>query len=124
MNKDVNGKFILPGENAVAQDFDWGQLYWFANGQIGNSQSMTVGRCIIKPGCANPRHHHPNCEEVLQVMQGTIVHSFEDVEFEMGPGDTIVIPPNVIHNARNVGSEDATMMIAFSSAERQTIGEF
>ena len=64
------------------------------------------------------------CEEVLHLLYGTIVHSIGDEAVEMSAGDTVVIPPHVVHNARNVGTEDAVMLIAFSSADRQTVGEF
>ncbi len=122
-NKPLN-KPVVKANEAVVQEFDWGQLHWFANGKLGNSGEMTLGQCVIKPGCENPRHLHPNCEEILYVISGTIAHSLEDDSFEMGPGDTVVIPPNLMHNARNVGSETAVMMIAFSAPERQTEGEF
>ncbi len=124
MNHNSTGKPILQAENTVVQTFEWGRLRWFANGQLGNSETMTLGQCTLKPGCENPRHLHPNCEEILQVIEGTISHSVVDELFEMGSGDTIVIPPNVIHNARNTGDTDAVMTIAFSSPDRQTEGEF
>ena len=41
----------------------------------------------------------------------------------MNPGDTISIPAGVIHNATNIGDEEAIMVISFSSADRHTIGE-
>ena len=52
------------------------------------------------------------------------MHTLGEEEFEMGPGDTIVIPHDLIHNARNVGPTDAVLTIVFSSAYRETIGEF
>jgi quercetin dioxygenase-like cupin family protein len=124
MNNGLNGKHILQAKDVVIQVFDWGELHWYASKQIGNSNLMTIGKCILKPGCENPRHYHPNCEEVLQVIRGSIQHTFGDDVFEMEAGDTIVVPSNIVHNARNVSSEDAIMTIAFSSAERQTVGEF
>ena len=39
----------------------------------------------------------------------------------MGPGDTIVIPANVVHNASNDGDDVAIMTIMFSTPDRQTI---
>lgn len=120
MNTQANGNQIVQAEDAVLQTFAWGQLRWFANGQIGNSQTMTVGQCVLKPGCANFRHSHPNCEEILQVTSGRIIHSLADETFPMGPGDTIVIPPHVIHNAQNVGDGDAVMTIVFSTPNRAT----
>ena len=38
----------------------------------------------------------------------------------MGPGDTIVIPANVVHNASNDGNDTAIMTIIFSTPDRQT----
>jgi quercetin dioxygenase-like cupin family protein len=91
---------------------------------LGNAGELTVGRCEIRPGCANPRHRHPNCEEVLHVLQGRIAHTAEGgSEVELLPGDSISIPAGVAHNARNLGGETAVLTISFSSANRETIGE-
>lgn len=54
-------------------------------------------------------------------MQGRIIHSVGDERFEMEAGDTIVVPPNVVHNAKNVGIEDALLTIIFSTPDRQTV---
>jgi len=120
----MNDVRVIRKRDAVVQAFDWGELHWFASGQIGNSEKMTVGKCIIRPGCENPRHLHPNCEEVLHVLSGTISHSIgNDQAFEMHAGDTIAVPAGVMHNARNVGTDDAVLMISFSSPVRETQGE-
>lgn len=100
---------------------DCGELTWFVSKEIGNSDSMTVGRSVIRPGQANPQHYHPNCEEVLHVLQGTILHTLNDDKAEMRAGDTISIPANAIHNAKNIGEDNAVLFICFSSADRQTV---
>lgn len=102
---------------------EWGRLEWMISGRLGNSTTMTVGKCYIAPGRQNPRHHHPNCDEVLHVLQGTIEHSADDDRVTMRAGDTISIPQGVVHNARNVGDDEAVFVISFSSADRQVIGE-
>jgi quercetin dioxygenase-like cupin family protein len=101
----------------------WGRLVWMVSGKLGNSATMTVGCCHIDPGMANPRHYHPNCDEVLHILQGTIEHSFDDQTVRMTAGDTISIPAGVVHNARNIGDDQAVFLIAFSSADRQVINE-
>lgn len=118
-------KYALRVSDSVEPvEFDWGRLYWYVNGETDTSADQTVGRCVLKPGCQNPKHYHPNCEEVLHLLTGRIEH-FVDGEgwLEMQPGDSITIEKNVWHQARNIGSETAEMMICFSSADRQTIGE-
>lgn len=104
--------------------FEWGQLTWFADRNLGNSVEMTVGRCVLKQGQGNPRHYHPNCTEILVVIKGRISHtSGKNEETEMGVGDTVTVSANTWHCARNIGSGEAVLFIAFSSADRQTIGE-
>jgi quercetin dioxygenase-like cupin family protein len=102
---------------------DWGRLVWMVSGKLGNSTTMTLGRCYIEPGKENPRHYHPNCDEVLHVLQGTIDHSFDDETVRMNAGDTISIPQGVFHNARNVGTDVAIFVISFSTPDRQVVGE-
>ena len=90
-------------------------------GNLGNSETMTVGRCILEAGQANNRHFHPDCDEVLEVLTGSIVHTWDHQEVAMESGDTISIPAGVKHNARNVGSETAELLIVFSTAHRTAV---
>ena len=111
---------FLKAEDCTHLEHDWGNLDWLAGAPLGNSENMTIGRCVIKAGKSNPLHSHPNCEEILVLVQGRIAHTIEEgCEVEMNPGDVITIPPMLPHKARNIGTEDAVMFIAFSSAHRQ-----
>lgn len=101
----------------------WGRITWYASGPLGNSETMTVGEAVIKPGQENPRHYHPNCDEILHVVRGRILHTMGPQQVEMTAGDTVSIPTGVRHNARNIGTEDAVLAISFSSAHREVIGE-
>ncbi len=114
---------LLPAADTHVQEFAWGRLIWKASAALGNSDSMTVGVCEISPGQANPRHHHPNCTEVLHVLQGTIAHTIGEQQVEMTIGDVITVSPHVVHNARNIGSETAVLAISFDAADRLTVGE-
>jgi len=103
---------------------EWGKLTWNASAELGNAKELTVGQCLLHPGHQNPPHCHPNCEEVLVVMQGTISHTTEDGKEEpLQEGDTITIPQGLPHHARNIGDKDAILFITFSSAHRKTQGE-
>lgn len=122
MNKsDID---LLPEERADKTPFDWGELTWFANRELGNADAVTVGRCVLKPGEGNPRHYHPNCAEYLTVLSGEIEHTGPNGEtLRMKPGDTVSIPANVWHCAKNIGQTEAALFIVFDSADRKTIGE-
>lgn len=115
---------IQTADKAEIMEFPWGELTWYASSTIGNSQEMTVGKCVLKTGESNPVHQHPNCAEVLVVMKGKILHTGpEDEMVEMNEGDTVSAPAGVLHNAKNIGDTNAELFIAFSSADRETQGE-
>lgn len=101
-------------------DQPWGRLTWLASRELGNSTTMTFGRVIIPAGQTNPRHRHPNCDEILHLLSGRIEHSLESESFVLKPGDTISIPAGKWHNARALDGVDAEMVICFSSADRET----
>lgn len=116
-------RVILPAGDVELLPQPWGKLKWFASRPLGNSTTMTVGEATVTPGKGNPPHWHPNCDEILHVVRGHIMHRVGDKEYEMRTGDTVVIPEGTIHNARNIGSEDAVLMVSFNSADRVAIGE-
>lgn len=104
----------------ILVDQSWGKLIWLVSRELGNSTSMTFGRVIIPAGQVNPRHRHPNCDEILHLLRGRLEHSLGDEKLLLNPGDTISIPAGQWHNARSLDGVDAEMVICFSSAERQT----
>ena len=106
------------------QTENWGTLQWLVSATGGTSDSMTLGRVTIKPGCKNPAHRHPNCEEILFVVQGTIEHTLpEGGSVHLEAGDCIVLPREGGHQATNTGSEEAVVIVAYNAGERKTIGE-
>ena len=120
---DSDTPAVTPAEAYEVEPVAWGRLVWMVAGRLQNSANLTVGKCYIKPGSANPRHYHPNCDEVLHVLDGEIEHSLGDDTFRLSIGETINVPMGIMHNARNLGGEEAVLLIVFSSADRQTIPE-
>ncbi len=120
----MNKPKIIKASEIEIINKDWGQLKWFANYKLGNSKDMTVGMCILNPGKSNSKHSHPNCSEVLHVIQGRILHTYEkNKDIELNKGDTVTIPKSFPHRAKNIGNEDAVLMICYSSGKRKTKGE-
>lgn len=114
---------VTKADEATKLPQPWGELIWYTSAAQNNSQSMTTGLARIKPGQANPRHFHPNCDEILHVISGKIRHTMNEVTVEMNAGDTVSIPAGTIHNATNIGPDDAVLAISFSSINRETVGE-
>jgi mannose-6-phosphate isomerase-like protein (cupin superfamily) len=103
------------------ETFDWGTLTWLANGQLMPGAAQTLGICRLNPGCGNPAHCHPNCEELLTMLSGRGLHRLGDETIELGPGMTLRIPTGVPHQFTCLGPEPIECLIAFSSGDRQTV---
>lgn len=101
----------------------WGSLTWFAGGMVSGGDDITLGRVVIRKGQSNPRHAHSTCQEALYLLKGRLEHSVGDEKVVLEAGDTLVVEPNVFHNAVSIGEEDADMIVAYSSADRDFIPE-
>ncbi len=100
----------------------WGSLRWMANQPLSGS-SVTVARLILTNRQSFERHSHPNADEVIYLFRGNIrVHAGEEATL-VQPGDALTIPAKVVHRIENVGSEDAEMMLSYSSGDREYVAE-
>jgi mannose-6-phosphate isomerase-like protein (cupin superfamily) len=99
----------------------WGTLQWVCNEKLMPGSEQTVGLATILPGKHNPVHFHPNCEEVLYVISGEGLHSYDGQTVPLKAGMTIRIPARVKHNMVNTGTETLRTMISFSSGDRKTV---
>ena len=82
---------------------------------------LTFGYVQIAPGAKNPKHYHPNSDEVLYLLEGTLDHSLEDEIHQLRPGMAIHIPVGVKHDAINRSGQMARMVVAYSTGDRQTV---
>ncbi|MHB1037306.1 MAG: cupin domain-containing protein [Pirellulales bacterium] len=100
---------------------EWGTLQWICNGKLMPGAAQTVGLATILPGKRNPVHYHPNCEEVLYVIAGQGLHSYDGRAVALKAGMTIRIPAKVKHNMVNTGKETLRTLVSFSSGDRKTV---
>lgn len=114
-------RFVSDASLLTTEIFDWGTLKWLCHGRLFQGAEQTLGICHIQPGCQNPRHYHPNCEEVLYMLSGSGQHSFEDDVIELRSGMTIRIPVGVTHNLSNTGTDPIVCLISFNSGNRDTV---
>lgn len=114
-------RFVTNAGQLPIEHFEWGTLQWLCNAKLSPRAEQTLGLCHIRPGRRNPRHYHPNCEEVLHLLAGRGRHSFEDDDLELTAGMTIRIPVGVTHNLTNIGDEPLVCLITFNSSERETV---
>ncbi len=119
-------KAILIREpDARREKHSWGELHWYCGNDQGKSEDMTFARCQILPDCNTHEHHHPDCEEIIHLLEGVVRHHMagEKDFMELTPGDTIVVPPETQHQIQNIGDEQADIAIVWSSPESELYQE-
>jgi quercetin dioxygenase-like cupin family protein len=106
---------------ASATVADWGAIQWLVTGQSFPGAQITFGFVEIEPGRKNPRHLHPNSDEVLYLIEGELEHSIGEDRVRMKPGDVVFIAQSIPHDARNIGSVTARMVVGFPTGDRQAV---
>ncbi len=83
---------------------DWEEVAPGMQRKMVSGATMTIARLRIKKGFTVPMHAHHN-EQISQVLSGRIQFWFGEDRAEthiFGPGDTLVIPANLPHEATMV----------------------
>jgi len=115
-----SGKVTDAAQLPVEQNA-WGTLQWVCNEKLMPGSAQTVGLATILPGKHNPVHFHPNCEEVLYVLSGQGLHSYDGRTIPLKAGMTLRIPAKVKHNLVNTGTETLRTLVSFSTGDRKTV---
>lgn len=108
-------------DERLAERFDWGSIQWLCSGQLFADAQQTCGYVQIAPGRKNPRHYHPNSDEVLFLLEGELDHSLGDAVHHLVPGMAIHIPQGVEHDAANRGDRIARMVVTYPTSDRRAI---
>lgn len=119
MTETAKRSVIRPGD-VPTETFGWGSLTWVSNAKVTGTENLTVGLVTMNPGQSNPKHSHPNCDEVLYMIQGEVDHSLGGDMHHLKAGDFIVIPRGVPHDAVNTGTELVKMLVTYDTGVRET----
>jgi quercetin dioxygenase-like cupin family protein len=73
---------------------------------------------VARPGDAlRAAHHHSDFEECIYTLSGEGKTFAESGEYDMKPGDTLLMPPGEKHVTRNTGSEPLVLLCFFPVAD-------
>lgn len=73
-------------------------------GPEDNAPSFSMRQFEIDPGGHTPRHSHAHEHEVF-VLQGEGIVVEGETEHTLRPGTVVFVPPNQVHQFRNLGSQ-------------------
>ncbi len=74
------------------------------------ASEVSVIRQRQQPGGGNPPHTHDR-EEVILLTEGTLDVRVAGEDVTLNPGDTLVIPPQTLHQVANAGEVDAEWLL-------------
>jgi uncharacterized cupin superfamily protein len=73
---------------------------------------------VVKPGePLRAAHHHSEFEECIYTLSGQGTTFADSGEYEMRPGDTLLMPAGEKHVTRNTGSEPLVLLCFFPAAD-------
>ena len=96
--------FIMSVEGAKRQDFEWGSLYTYDEGETYSAKDGLAAVAVIKPGMEiHPPHQHAE-EEYVIVAEGNGTWSLNGKESPAKPGDLQYAAPWDWHGIKNTGT--------------------
>jgi quercetin dioxygenase-like cupin family protein len=103
------GKFVIAAETKP-EVLDWGRLRWMSNPPSTGARQLTVIDVTLAPGKGHNFHKHPDQEEVIYVIAGTVEQWVDRQTRILGPGDAAFIPAGTVHASFNVGQAEAKVV--------------
>ena len=105
--------------SSAAEATEFGSVHWAVREGDPAGAEQTIGLATFDAGKGNAEHIHPNCEEVVYVLDGEVEHTLGDQRTVLRAGDLIVVPRNVPHRLINRGDAPVRTYIVFSAPERR-----
>lgn len=98
---------------------DWGSMEWLVDDSIEPGADMSVAIMRVLPGEKAPDHSHPNCHEFLYLALGSIEQTIGQEKKVLKAGDSVFIPVGTIHGSRNIGTDEAKIIVSYSAGIRK-----
>ena len=71
---------------------------------LQGNKKQSLAEATIPPDCITELHRHVKSEEIYHILSGTGRMVLEMEQFEVGPGDSVLIPPGTPHQIQNTGA--------------------
>lgn len=80
------------------------------------SRAQSFAEATVEPGMQTDAHMHVRSEEIYHITAGNGRMILGDMEFDIGVGDTVLIPPGTRHFVRNTGGSALKILCACTPA--------
>ena len=85
------------------------------------THALKMGEVTIAPNSRLPRHIHPNTEEAIVVLEGTLVAMLGRERVTISPGDTVLAPAGSTHGLVNPNDRPARVLFIFPTHKPETV---
>ena len=103
------GKFIIASD-APPEANDAGASRRLSDPPSTGARQLTVIEVVFDPGKGHNFHKHPDQEEMILVLAGTVEQWVDREKRMLGPGDSAFIPAGVAHASFNPGDRPAKIV--------------
>ncbi len=93
-------------------------MEWLVDARTNPGADITLARMTLAPGCVSERHAHPNADETVYLISGSIELIVEDARYKLHDGDHGFVPRGSRHCFRNLASSPAVMILGYSHGMR------
>jgi len=83
---------------------------------IESASNQSLAEASVPPGGATTEHYHRTTEEIYFFTHGAGRMRLAEEERDVGPGDTVVIPPGARHKVWNTGAEPLRLLCCCAPA--------
>lgn len=104
---------FTPATEIERLELDWGVFAPVSSPATGAERIMAIEATFL-PGKCHDFHRHPNQEEVIYVLEGSIEQWIGQERRDLGPGDGVVIEAGEVHGSFNTGSGQAKILAILS----------
>ncbi|MHC4878446.1 MAG: STAS domain-containing protein [Planctomycetota bacterium] len=101
----------LRRDESTAETFAWGKVSWKIGPPANGSEFNRVARVDIFAHQGEPFHRHPETEEIVIVLSGDIEYWIDRYSHHLTAGDTVTVPPSVVHGCYNTTDTAAQMLV-------------
>jgi quercetin dioxygenase-like cupin family protein len=102
----------------------YGSVRWLAR---PNSEQTTSGLVVVEviftAGSGHPFHFHPEQDEVIYVLEGTVQQWVDQTPHVLQAGDAVFVPRGTVHgsmNAVNATESDARVLVIRAKPQAPT----
>lgn len=100
----------MPKDKVDREKPDWGAMGWVSRPSGTGATKLTVIEVVLVPGGGHNFHKHPDQEEVIYVIEGTVEQWLEKDKKDLTAGDSAFVPAGVVHASFNVSRKPAKLL--------------